>query len=258
MINKIIKYPFNYLTGFFEGIGRYTALMLQLFRSFKNWNYYLRFTIDYMLQIGVKSIPIVILTSLFAGMVTAVQAAYQFETGLVPDWFVGSVVSEAVLLELGPMLTALVMTGSIGATITAEIGTMRVSEQIDALESLSFDPVSFLILPRVIAAAIMFPILIMIADIFGILGGLYSAMNVMDISIDEFVRGFKTWFVPKDAWLGIVKGFFFGLAITSIACYQGFYAEGSAQGVGKATTSSVVNSCLAIVILNYVIAALLL
>ena len=258
MINRIIKYPFYYLMSLFEGIGRYAALMFQLFRSFKNWNYYLGFTIDYMVQIGAKSIPIVILTSLFAGMVTAVQAAYQFETGLVPDWFVGSIVSEAVLLELGPMLTALVMTGSIGATITAEIGTMRVTEQIDALESLSFDPISYLILPRVLAAAIMFPILIMIADIFGILGGLYSAMMAMDISVDEFIRGFKTWFVPKDAWLGLVKGLFFGLAITSISCYQGFYTEGSAQGVGKATTSSVVNSCMAIVILNYIIAALFL
>jgi phospholipid/cholesterol/gamma-HCH transport system permease protein len=211
-----------------------------------------------MVNIGAQSIPIVMLTSLFSGMVTSVQAAYQFESGFVPNWFVGSIVGESVLLELAPMITGLVMTGKIGATITAEIGTMRVTEQIDALESLSFDPVSFLIMPRVLAAAIMFPILVIVADFCGILGGLFAAQSAMDVSAQEFIRGFRTWFRPWDAWFGLIKGVFFGVAITSIASYKGFTTEGGAEGVGKSTTSTVVISCMVIVLLDYVLAEIFL
>jgi phospholipid/cholesterol/gamma-HCH transport system permease protein len=191
-------------------------------------------------------------------MVTSVQAAYQFESGFVPNWFVGSVVGESVLLELAPMITGLVMTGKIGATITAEIGTMRVTEQIDALESLSFDPVSFLIMPRILAAAIMFPILVIVADFCGILGGLFAAQSAMDVSAQEFIRGFRTWFRPWDAWFGLIKGVFFGVAITSIASYKGFTTEGGAEGVGKSTTSTVVISCMTIVLLDYILAEIFL
>jgi len=218
---RFLLYPLNLFIDSLEGIGRYVELMISIFRSIFSWNKYLSLTIDQLFHIGVLSIPIVILTSLFSGMVTSVQAAYQFESGFVPNWFVGSIVGESILLELAPMMTALVMTGRIGATIAAEIGTMRVSEQIDALESLSFDPVSFLILPRILAAAVMFPILVIIADFFGIIGGLFAAVNAMDVSYLEFIRGLRNWFRPWDAWFGLIKGLFFGVAITSIACYQG-------------------------------------
>jgi phospholipid/cholesterol/gamma-HCH transport system permease protein len=232
--------------------------MSKMFRSVKSWNLYMGFTADQMVNIGAQSIPIVMLTSLFSGMVTSVQAAYQFESGFVPNWFVGSVVGESILLELAPMITGLVMTGKIGATITAEIGTMRVTEQIDALESLSFDPVSFLIMPRVLAAAVMFPILVIVADFCGILGGLFAAQHAMDVSTQEFFRGFRTWFRPWDAWFGLIKGLFFGIAITSIASYKGFTTEGGAEGVGRSTTSTVVISCTTIVLLDYILAEIFL
>ena len=257
-MKKIILYPFSFFVDTIEGFGRYVELMISMFRSILTWHKYLNLAVDHMFNIGILSIPIVILTSLFSGMVTSVQAAYQFESGFVPNWFVGSIVGESILMELAPMMTALVMTGKIGATITAEIGTMRVSEQIDALESLSFDPVSFLILPRIIASIFMFPVLVIIADIFGILGGMFTAINAMDISIEEFVRGLRNWFRPWDAWFGLIKGLFFGIAITSIACYKGYFTEGGAQGVGKATTSTVVVSCIAIVFLDYFLAEILL
>ena len=244
---RFLLYPFNLLIDSLEGVGRYVELMASMFRSLFSWHKYLSLIVDQMFHIGVLSIPIVILTSLFSGMVTSVQAAYQFESGFVPNWFVGSIVGESVLMELAPMMTGLVMTGRIGATIAAEIGTMRVSEQIDALESLSFDPVSFLILPRVLAAAIMFPMLIIIADCFGIIGGLFAAVNAMDVSHLEFIRGLRNWFRPWDAWFGLIKGLFFGVAITSIACYQGYYTTGGATGVGRSTTATVVISCVAIV-----------
>ena len=135
---------------------------------------------------------------------------------------------------------------------------MRVTEQIDALESLSFDPIGFLVFPRIFAAIIIFPLLIIIGDFFGILGGMVAAVySIDDVSAQEFIRGLQEWFRPWDAWFGLIKGLFFGLAITSIACYQGYYTEGGANGVGKSTTSSVVISCVVIVFLDYFLAAIL-
>ena len=193
---RLILSPFNFLITSLEGIGRYVVLMSIMFRSILNWHKYIGLSIEHMYQIGILSVPIVILTSLFSGMVTAVQAAYQFESGFIPTWYVGGIVGEGVLLELAPMLTALVMTGKIGATIAAEIGTMRVTEQIDALESLSFDPISYLIFPRILASIFMFPMLIIVADIFGILGGYIVAVSSMDLTASEFLRGLRSWFHP--------------------------------------------------------------
>ena len=259
MNQKFYLYPISLINHFFIGLGRYSIFMFRTFKTISSWNTYFEYSLDQMIKIGVQSIPIVILTSLFSGMVTSVQAAYQFESGLVPTWFVGSIVGESVLLELAPMMTALVMTGRIGATITAELGTMRVTEQIDALESLSFDPIGFLIFPRIFAAIIIFPVLIIIGDLFGILGGMVAAVYAIDeVSVQEFIRGLREWFRPWDATFGLIKGIFFGFAITSIACYKGFFIIGGANEVGKATTSTVVISCVVIVFLDYLLAALLL
>ena len=256
---KIYLYPIFLIRNFFISLGEYSVFMFRTFKTVTSWNTYFEYSLDQMIKIGIQSIPIVILTSLFSGMVTSVQAAYQFESGLVPTWFIGSIVGESVLLELAPMMTALVMTGRIGATITAELGTMRVTEQIDALESLSFDPIAFLVFPRIFAAIIIFPVLIIIGDFFGILGGMAAAVYAIDeISIQEFIRGLKEWFRPWDAIFGLIKGIFFGFTITSIACYKGFFISGGANEVGKATTSTVVVSCVAVVFLDYLLAALLL
>ena len=257
-MKDIILYPLSFLVSLFEHIGRYFDLMFKTFRSFKTWHLYFDSLPHHIITLGINSLPIVVFTGLFSGMVTSVQAAYQFESGFIPTWYVGGIVGEAVFLELGPMITGLVMTGRVGATIAAEIGTMRVTEQIDALETLSFDPISFLIMPRLVACAIMFPVMVIIADLFGIIGGYIGAISSMDLTSYDFIRGLKSWFKPWDAIFGIKKGFFFGIAITSIACYFGFYTTGGAQGVGKATTTTVVVSCLSIVILDYILAALLL
>jgi ABC-type transport system involved in resistance to organic solvents, permease component len=146
-----------------------------------------------------------------------------------------------LLMELSPVITALVMTGRVGASIAAEIGTMRVSEQIDALETLSFDPVSFLIMPRVISGAIMFPVMVVIADFFGLLGGFFAATTSIGISSYDYVYGLRDWFVPWYAIFGIIKAFSFGVAITSLACYFGYYTSGGAEGVGKSTTTNCIS-----------------
>lgn len=252
------KNTLNKVLLIFESFGKYVFLISNIFRSYNSWKLYIPNAVDQMIIIGNKSIPIVILTSFFTGMVSSVQAGYQMESSITPKWVVGSLVGETMLLELAPVITCLVLAGRIGATIAAEIGTMRVTEQIDALESLSLDPVAYLVFPRMLAALVMFPVLTIIADIFGISGGIIAAMSALDIDSYQFMKGLKTWFKPWDAWYGIIKGLSFGLAITSISCYCGFYAKGGAEGVGKATTASVVNSCIAIMILDYILASLLL
>ena len=231
--------------------------MERMFRSIHTWPKYVGNVVDQMVVIGAHSIPIVMLTAWFSGMVTAVQSSYQFSSW-IPTWWVGSVVGESILLELAPMITGLVLTGRVGATIAAELGTMKVTEQIDALESLSFDPVAFLVMPRILAGTLMFPILVITADFFGIYGGFISANIQMDVTGFEFIKGFKTWFRPWDAWFGLIKAVAFGFAITSIACYQGFFTRHGAQGVGRATTLTVVVSCVAIVVLDYILGALFL
>ena len=256
MLIQILLYPFNFLNKVFTIFGEYVLLMTKMFHSPREWKDYVSLTFDQMMVIGTKSIPIVIITSIFSGMVTSVQSAYQFESW-TPTWFVGSIVGESILLELAPVISALVLTGRVGATIAAEIGTMRVTEQIDAIESLSFNPVLYLIFPRVVAGMCMFPILVVIASFFGIFGGWFAAIMTLDVTTYDFFKGFKTWFHPFDAFFGIIKSFFFGFTITSIACFQGYNAKGGAQGVGEAATVTVVTSCVMIVVLDYIISEIL-
>tara|TARA_B100000700_G_scaffold326574_1_gene438528 strand:+ start:812 stop:1582 length:771 start_codon:yes stop_codon:yes gene_type:complete len=254
---KIIFIPIRFFENMFTSFGEYIILISKIFKSPKEWKDYTNLTFEQMMVIGTNSIPIVILTAIFSGMVTSVQSAYQFESW-TPTWFVGSIVGESILLELAPVISALVLTGRVGATIAAEIGTMRVTEQIDAIESLSFNPVLYLVFPRIVAGVFMFPILVIIASFFGIFGGWFSATMSMEVTTYDFFKGFKTWFHPFDAFLGIIKSIFFGFTITSIACFQGYKTQGGAQGVGEATTVTVVASCVMIVVLDYIISALLL
>jgi phospholipid/cholesterol/gamma-HCH transport system permease protein len=253
---------FNYLTKririFFEGFGQYLILLSQVFRSFDVWHSYIPNTIDQMIVVGSRSIPIVILTSLSSGMVACVQGAYQMTTTLVPKWYLGGIVGNGVFLELAPLITGLVLAGRIGANIAAEIGTMRVTEQIDALEILSLDPVGYLLFPRIIAGTLMFPVLIVIADFFGILGGLIICVTTLDMNVYQFLKGLRSWFNPWDPIFGLIKSIHFGFAITSIACYFGYFTKGGAEGVGKSTTSTVVASCITILVLNYFLAEILL
>ena len=159
---KILKYPIDRIISIFENFGKYILLISNIFRSYNSWGLYMSNSIDQMIIIGTKSIPIVVLTSFFTGMVSSVQAGYQMESSITPKWVVGSLVGETMLLELAPVITCLVLAGRIGATIAAELGTMRVTEQIDALESLSLDPIAYLVFPRMLAALIMFPVLTII------------------------------------------------------------------------------------------------
>jgi len=201
---------------------------------------------EQMAKIGVDSLPIVSLISLFTGMVLALQSAYQMQR-FSAEMYIASLVAVSMLRELGPVLTALIVAGRVGASITAEIGTMRVTEQIDALETLATNPVKYLVVPRFLALILMLPLLTAYADAIGILGGYIIGVYKLGISHGMYMK--NTWqpLKYKDFYTGLMKSFFFGVITCIVACYEGMNAEGGAEGVGKATTASVVTSFILII-----------
>jgi phospholipid/cholesterol/gamma-HCH transport system permease protein len=209
-----------------------------------------------MQQVGLGSIPLVIITALFVGAVAAVQAAYQFQD-YVPMVFLGTVVGKSVILELGPVLTALVVGGRVSASIAAELGTMKVTEQIDAMELLAIDPMRYLVMPRMVACLIMLPVLTIFADVLAILGGMVVAKMAIGVSTATFTEGLRLFFRIDDVISGILKAATFGTIIGLMGCYNGFRTFGGAQGVGRATMHAVVSSCICILVTNYFLASVL-
>lgn len=201
---------------------------------------------DQMDKIGVKSLPIVLLTSLFTGMVLALQSAYQMQR-LSAEMYIASLVSLSMVRELGPVLTALVIAGRVGASITAELGTMKVTEQIDALEALATNPVKYLVVPRFLALLIMLPLLTIYADMVGILGGYTIGVFKLGIGSNMYWKMTYDPLIFKDVSTGLIKSVAFGMIIAIIACFQGLNTEGGAEGVGRATTLAVVISFIMII-----------
>jgi phospholipid/cholesterol/gamma-HCH transport system permease protein len=206
-----------------------------------------------MNAIGVGSLWLVVVVSLFTGAVAAVQANYQF-TSVVPMRYLGSVILRSVIIELGPVLTALVIGGRVGASIAAELGTMKVTEQIDALSAMGINPVRFLVVPRVTAAIIMLPIITIYADAIAVFGGYVVSVTAIGVSTHTYVSALRDFFYLRDVISGLIKAFFFGGIIGTMGCYSGFRTEGGAEGVGRATTNAVVLSCVLVLILDYLLA----
>ncbi len=207
-----------------------------------------------MLEIGVRSLPVVLITAVFTGMVFALQTYTGFKR-FGAESLVGSVVALSMTRELGPVLTSLIVAGRAGAAMAAELGTMRVTEQIDALETLATNPVKYLIVPRFISGITMLPALTIVSDIIGILGG--YAVTVGLFGVSSTVYWHKTWnyLELNDIYIGLTKACFFGASIAVISCSRGFYTSGGAEGVGKATTSAVVLSSMTILISDYFLSA---
>ncbi len=240
----------------FAEVGRITLLVAETFRTLGRGLRAFWLVIDQMHAIGVQSLMLVFIVSLFTGAVAAVQAAYQF-SNVVPLKFIGSVILRSVIIELGPVLTALIVGGRVGASIAAELGTMRVTEQIDALEAMAVNPVRYLVVPRVVAAVLMLPVLTALADAIAVFGGYVVSVTSIGVSTHTYVLGLKQFFYMKDLWSGLIKAFFFGGIIGWMGCYYGFRTEGGAEGVGVATTRAVVASCVLVLISDYVLANVL-
>jgi phospholipid/cholesterol/gamma-HCH transport system permease protein len=198
------------------------------------------------------------LTGVFTGAVLTLQTAYQLDTDIYPASIVGSIVGQSIIIELAAVIGALVLAGKVGARISTELGTMRVSEQIDALESMGFNSVTFLVVPRVLSGILMFPVLYVVAAVMGISGGLLAGSLDGILPAAEFMQGAREFFFPEDVVFGVVKSFVFGFVITSISSFKGYYASGGAEGVGNATTQATVLSCIYVLLSDFVLAALLL
>ena len=231
--------------------------MAELFRGLAEWRIWLPRTFTESANIGAGSLFIVLLIAGFAGAVTAFQAGYQWQTSL-PVYVLGTLIVSTIVLELGPVLIGLVLAGRIGARYAAELGTMRVTEQIDALESLGRSPASHLIIPRVLAALIMLPVLTIFADVMAVLAGWWSVKQVLPVTDEDFTYGAQYFWRPFDGYYSLIKAFFFGGAIGLISCYMGFNTQQGAEGVGKSTTTAVVASSVMILILNTLLAKILL
>jgi phospholipid/cholesterol/gamma-HCH transport system permease protein len=232
---------------FSEEFGRVVLLLLTTVKLMFRRPFEARNTFYQMLEIGVRSLPVVVVTAVFTGMVFALQTYTGFKRfGAEP--LVGTVVALSMTRELGPVLTGIIVAGRAGAAIAAELGTMRVTEQIDALETLATNPVQYLVVPRLLAGILMLPAVTIVADIIGILGGYFVTVGLFKTS--SIVYWKRTWdfLEMSDIYNGLIKACFFGAALSLVSCYRGFYAGGGAEGVGKATTGAVVISSMTILI----------
>ena len=209
-----------------------------------------------MNSIGVESLTIIILTGTFSGMVFALQSYIGFER-VGGEQFIGAVVALGLIRELGPVLSGLMITGRAGSSITAEIGTMRITEQIDALTTLRINTFQYLVIPRILASVIIVPCLTIIAMIFGIIGGYMVCVHVLQLSPEDYTNSITTYVEMADIAGGLIKSCAFGLIMSWVATYKGFYTHGGARGVGIATTQSVVLSSIMILISNYFLTKLL-
>ena len=235
--------------GTAAAFGRYGQFAANVGKAVPDAGTWARLVVIQMARLGVESLPIALFIAAFTGIVLSLQASYTF-TGAIPEYFVGTLVGKTIILELGPVLTGLALAGRVGANIAAEIGTMKVTEQIDALETLAYNPFAYLAVPRIIAATLMFPVIVAFADAIGIVGGWITAINLLDMSTPQFVRGLRLFYDPFDIQFSLIKAASFGLAVTSIGCYFGFLTSGGAEAVGRSTTQAVVVSSMMILVLD--------
>lgn len=243
---------------FFFHFGRYLLLLRQLFKKPENQRVYMDELFRQMVSIGINSTGIVVIISVFMGAVTTVQTAYQLVTGLVSKTIIGAIVSDSSILELGPTITSLVLAGKVGSSISSEIGTMRVTEQIDALEIMGVNAAGYLISPKILAAIITIPMLIILAISLSIGGGIFVGDVTGILSAQQFIEGARSSFLPFNVFFSLTKAFTFAFIIASVSAYQGYYTEGGSLEVGQASTRAVVFSCILILLSDYLLAQLLL
>ena len=239
-----------------RGVGEVTILFIQCLRWLTHGLPYKRETIQQFYFIGVQSLPVILTTGAFTGAVLAYTSYNQFVTLGVESW-TGAIVAKAQVWQLGPVLVGLMLAGRVGCSITAEIGTMNVTEQIDALDTMGTDPVRYLVLPRVLASFFMTPALTAFAMLVGIMAGLFMTVFILGAEWHYQWTQISDWMIPYDYIQGLSKGLVFGVTISLICCRSGLKTTGGAEGVGKATTSANVSSCIAILILNLVMSIIL-
>lgn len=243
--------------GSLDRVGRATLLAAAIFRILASPRKYLHASLGQAYVMGVRSLPLVLFMAIIGGAIASQQTGSQFAGGL-PVWVTGSVVAAGVLTELGPVLTAIVLIGRLGASIAAELGTMKVTEQIDALYSIGRDPVTLLIVPRVVGGALVVPSLVILADAMGIFAGWATGVMTIDgLTSAEFLFGARFYFRPWVLVFSVIKAAVFGVTITFLACFIGLEGRGGAAGVGRTTTAAVVATTVAVMVLDLMLIPLL-
>lgn len=253
------------LKGWVLGVQEYSVLTVKAFRAIFARPFYARDVLHQMDVIGVASLGIVLLTGLFTGMVLALQSSIEMKR-FGATIYIGRLVGASTVRELGPVLTALMVAGRVGSGMAAQLGSMKVTEQIDALHVMGTDPIKKLVVPRLVAALVMLPVLTVITDLVAILGGLVIAVVKLGLSADLYLRsvyqtlaasGFLLTYIPKDVLAGLIKPVFFGAIIAVTGCYYGFQTRGGTEGVGLSTTRAVVTASILILATDYFLTQLL-
>lgn len=255
-MNAVLQLAERRIGGILRALGRRAFFARDIVRGMRDPETWMPETIRQMRTIGVESVPLTIIVAGFLGGVTAFQTRYQLFPGVQLS-VVGLIARQSIVLELGPLLTALVLTGRVGARMTAEIGTMRVTEQIDALETLAFDPVAYLALPRFIAGIVMLPALVMLANATAIFSAWATLVLATDVRTDDFVAGLRLAFNAFQVVYSLIKAFVFGAAIAFVCAYEGYVTEAGAEGVGRSTAHAVVIASVSILVLDAIVAAVL-
>jgi phospholipid/cholesterol/gamma-HCH transport system permease protein len=246
----------RWTTGILRALGRRAYFAHDIVRGLRDPETWVPETIRQMRTMGVESVLLTMIVAGFLGGVTAFQTRYQLFPGVQLS-VVGLITRQSIVLELGPLLTALVLTGRVGARMTAEIGTMRVTEQIDALETLSFDPVAYLALPRLLSGIVMLPALVILANATAIASAWIILITSTDVRTDDFVAGLRLAFTSFQVVYSLIKAFLFGAAISFVCSYEGYVTEAGAEGVGRSTALAVVIASVSILVLDALVAAVL-
>jgi len=245
------------MVSFIEAVGRYVIMISGIFSKPEKLSMYWREIFRQMNDIGVGSVVIIGIISIFIGAVTAVQFAYQLGDSFVPIYYVGFIVRDSILIEFAPTISCLVLAGKVGSKIASELGSMRISEQIDALEIMGVNTTNYLIGPRIFGAVLIIPFLVIIAAGLGMWGGMTGA-GFSGVPNEVFERGLLSWFNPFNVRLMLIKSVVFAFILTSIACFQGYYVKGGALELGRASTRAVVHASILILAFDYLIAEILL
>lgn len=237
--------------------GRYLLMMKSVISRPEKFSMYYKETMRQMDDIGVGSVPIVTLIAVFIGAVTAVQFAYQLDGTLVPIYYIGYIVRDSMIIELAPTITCLVLAGKVGSNIAAEVGGMRQKEHIDAMEIMGVNTAAYLIMPKVLAALVVIPLLVAIAAFVGVLGGYIATVLPGFMTVEQFVMGVRSFFEPYNLFLMFIKAVVFAYLLTTISAYQGYHVKGGSIELGVASTNAVVFSDVMILLMDYLIAVLL-
>lgn len=241
-----------------RGIGKYFIFLGNLFVKREPFKIYMKQILEECIKVGIGSIVIVTIVSTFIGAVTCIQTAYNLVSPLIPSYVISMVVRDMTLLELAPTITAIVFAGKAGSNIASELGTMKITEQVDALEVMGINSISFLALPKIIASMLMYPLLVILAGFLAITGGYFAGTLAGVITPQDYIYGIRADFIGFNVAFALIKSVVFAFLVSSISSFKGYYTSGGALEVGQSSTSAVTNSCIAILVADYLLAELLL